>query len=156
MTAIPVPRLLGVMLDVTPEERGRIMAYAYQQRRSVDDAVRDATLTVVDAAAASAARGATSGRDGGENGHVRSWVTANPSARVGSSGNWQLPGRRTCGDSSREVLRLDLLVRTLRETLQVARGQVLTDAVIEQRARNAAQAVDYAMAAFDDDETLPA
>jgi hypothetical protein len=57
--------------------------------------------------------------------------------------------------ASREVLRLDLLVRTIRETLQVARGQVLTDAVIEQRARNAAQAVDYAMAAFDDDETLP-
>lgn len=76
-------------------------------------------------------------------------------AAVSSGRRSQSPAQlHTCGDS-REVLRLDLLLRTLREALRVARGQVLTDEVIEQRARNAAQAVDYALAAFDDEVTEP-
>jgi len=116
---------VAVILDTARDERERLIAYASAARLTVDEVTYRATMAVVDAAVASGRRS-------------------------------QVPAQlRTCGDSSREVLRLDLLVRTLREALQVARGEVLTDEVIEQRARNAAQAVGYAMAAFDDEVTEP-
>lgn len=77
----------------------------------------------------------------------------NESGRGGGSLPGSLAGGlRTCGDASRERLRLETLTETLRQTLRVARGQVLDEYVIEDRARNGAQAVAYALEAFEDED----
>lgn len=58
-----------------------------------------------------------------------------------------------CGDSSREQLRLETIAEAIRKTLRVTRNEVLTEEVIDERARNGAMAVAYALAAFEDQDT---
>jgi len=65
-----------------------------------------------------------------------------------------LPGSLAGGIATDAAL-LDLIADTVREMLQRRRGEVLTDALIEDRARNAAMAVAHVLDVALDEDTSP-